>query len=152
MFKLVPIRAIRKMPNSAKSEEVFEQFFDNFFNDDFLPTFNKLEKRISGFMVDVIDDGDKYIVEAELPGFEKENVKVEYSDQHLKIFAKREDMFEEKKDNYIRKERSSGEFQRSFFVDNINPDKIAASFDKGILTVKLEKEPLKNDSREITID
>jgi HSP20 family protein len=152
MFKLVPVRPVRKLSSNARSEDIFDQFFDSFFNDDVFTPFNKIDKRVSGFMVDVLDDGDKYVIEADLPGFSKENVKVEYNDQHLSILAKREDVNEDKKDNYIRRERYTGEFRRSFFVDNIDPDQILASFDQGILTVTLKKKPLSNNSREIIID
>ncbi len=153
MFKLVPIRPLRqtrKLRNSSNAEDVFDQFFNSFFNDDVFVSFDKLNSGISSFLVDVLDDGDKYIVEAELPGFDKENVKLEYHDQHLTIVAKRPEASVDS--NYIRKERCGGEFKRSFYVDNIVPDKINANFENGILRVTLHKEPLKNDLREITID
>jgi HSP20 family protein len=152
MFRLVPVRPMRKVTTAAKSEDIFDQFFDSFFNEDVFTPFNKLEKRLSGFMVDVLDDGDKYVIEADLPGFDKENVKIAYNDQQLTISAKREDEHEEKKDNYIRKERYSGEFKRSFYVDNIDPDNITAAFNNGVLKVVLSKQPLKNNTREIIID
>ncbi len=153
MFKLVPIRPlrqVRKMRDSSNTEDVFNQFFNSFFNEDVFVSFDKLNGGITSFLVDVLDDGDKYIVEAELPGFAKENVKLEYRDQHLTITAKRSETSADS--NYIRKERCSGEFKRSFYIDNIAPDKINANFENGILRVTLQKEPLKNDLREITID
>lgn len=152
MFKLVPVRPMRKVNSIAKSEDIFDQFFDSFFNEDPFTSFNKLEKRLSGFMVDVLDDGDRYVIEADLPGFDKENVKVAYQDQQLTITAHRQEQNEEKKDNYIRRERYCGDFKRSFFVDNIDPDAISASFNNGVLKVVLNKQPLKNNTREIVID
>ncbi|PID80326.1 MAG: heat-shock protein [Clostridiales bacterium] len=154
MFKLVPIRPlrqVRKYRDSANSEAILDQFFDSFFNEEVFTSLSKLDRNINGFLVDVLDDGDKYIIEAELPGFEKENVKVEYRDQHLTIIARRAEESEEKCQHYIRKERSCGEFKRSFFVDNINPDKTDASFENGILKVFLQKVPLKNNSKQIVI-
>ena len=152
MFKLVPVRTIRKSNPIAKSEDIFDQFFDSFFNDDPYTSFNKLEKRLSGFTVDVLDDGDRYIIEADLPGFEKENVKIAYQDQQLTISAFREDQNVEKNDNYIRRERYCGDFKRSFFVDNIDADAISATFNNGVLKVVLNKQPLKSNPREIVID
>ncbi len=154
MFKLVPIRPlrqVRKLRESDSSDKIFDQFFDSFFNDEIFASLNKLDRNINGFLVDVLDDGDKYVIEAELPGFEKENVKVEYRDQHLTIVARRAEVSEDKCNHYIRKERSCGEFKRSFFVDNINPDKTEASFENGILKVFLQKEPLKSNLKQIVI-
>ncbi len=155
MFKLEPMRSIRqvrKLRNSANSEAVLDQFFDSFFNDDVFAPFNRLSCQAGGFLVDVLDAGDKYVVEAELAGFDKENVKLEYRDQQLTIIARRDDAARDSAVNYIRKERCYGEFKRSFYVDNIDPDRINANFDNGILRITLYKEPLKNDSRQISID
>ncbi len=155
MFKLEPfrpVREVRKVNVSSNSQDVFDQFFDSFFNDNMFEPFNKMNGKLTSFLVDVIDDGDKYIVEAELPGFEKENVKVEYRDQHLSIIASRVTKDTENKANYIRRERSWGEFKRNFYVDNIDPDRINANFENGVLQVTLHKQPLKNDSRQIKIE
>lgn len=152
MFKLIPVRPMRKTSTAVKSEDIFDQFFDSFFNEDAYSSLNKLEKRLSGFSVDVRDDGSEYVIEADLPGFEKENVKIAYTDQQLTISAKREDDHTDKKDNYIRRERYCGEFMRNFFVDNIDPDNITANFSNGVLRVTLAKNPIKNNTREILID
>ncbi len=152
MFKLVPVRSLRqakKLQNSSNVDAVFDQFFNSFFNDDVFVSFDKLNA-VSSFLVDVLDDGDKYIVEAELPGIAKEDVKLEYHDQHLTITAKRPQLSLDS--NYIRRERCAGELKRSFYIDNILPDEINANFDNGILTVTLHKAPLKNDLRQIKID
>ncbi len=152
MFKLVPVRPLRKVNTMAKSEDIFDQFFESFFNEDPYTSLNKLEKRLSGFSVDVIDDGDCYVIEADLPGFDKDNVKLSYQDQQLTISAHRVDLNEDKKEHFIRRERYCGDFKRSFFVDNIDPDAISASFNNGVLKVVLHKQPLKSNTREIVIE
>ncbi len=152
MFKLVPIRSLRqprKLQNSLNVDAVFDQFFNSFFNDDVFVSFDKINA-VSSFLVDVLDGGDKYVVEAELPGVAKEDVKLEYQDQYLTITARRPEVSLDS--NYIRRERCGGELKRSFYIDNIVPDKINANFANGILTVTLQKAPLKNDLRQITID
>lgn len=152
MFKLVPVRPIRKLNTLPKSQDIFDQFFDNFFNDEFYAPQNKIEKRWTGFSVDVLDEGDRYTIEADLPGFEKENVSIEYKDNHLTIEAKRQDLNEEKSDHFIRRERFVGSVKRSFYVDSIDPDQIKASFNNGVLKVTLDKLPLKDNVRSIVIE
>ncbi len=152
MFKLEPFRPFRKLHNSTNSQDVFDQFFDSFFNDNMFAPFDLLNAKLTSFLVDVIDDGDKYIVEAELHGFSKDDVSVEYRDQRLSIIARRVVDESVKEVNYIRRERACGKFKRNFYVDNIDPDRINANFENGILKVILYKNPLKDDSRQIIIE
>ena len=152
MFKLVPVRPVRKLNTLPKSQDIFDQFFDNFFNDDLYAPQNKVEKRWTGFSVDVLDEGDRYIIEADLPGFEKQNVTIEYNEKHLTIEAKREDVNEDLNEHYIRRERYVGSVKRSFYVDSIDPEQIKASFNNGVLKVTLDKLPLKDNARSIVIE
>lgn len=148
MFRLIPYRK----PNSMiRSEDIFNRFFDDFFTDDFFAPIAPLDNKMTGFKVDVKDLGDSYLIEADLPGFEKENVQITYDQQHLTIQAKRETQSEDKAENYIRRERYCGEFKRSFFIDNISPEGIDAYFKNGILSVTLNKMPIKNETKQIEI-
>lgn len=89
---------------------------------------------------DIKDEGTNYLVEAELPGFKKDDIKLEVVDNRLTISAKREKKIDEKKDSYIRKERHYGEVCRTFLLDeSVKADKIDAKFDNGMLTITLPK-------------
>ncbi len=137
MFKLIPYRK-----NSlSRTEDVFDDFFDSFFNDDFLAPLEGLNRRFGGFKVDVLDQGDKYLIEADLPGMDKEDVKIEYDDNYLTITAKRDETKEIKENSYIRKERQCGEYRRSFYIDNIQSEAIEATFRSGVLRIELKKKP-----------
>lgn len=132
MFEMVPFR---KNNGLTKRGDYFNNLFDEFFNDDFLPTSFKN----NGFNVDVKETDDAYLVEADLPGMKKDAINLEYKEGYLTISAKRDDVVEDKKDSYVRRERRYGEFKRSFYVDNIEKDKINASFNDGVLKITLPK-------------
>ncbi len=152
MWKLVPIRPNRKLRQIENSEDIFDQFFDNFFNEEAFASLSKMENVVTNFAVDVIDAGDKYIMYADLAGFKKEDVKLEYINNYLIITACRnqsEEIAEEV--NYIRKERCTGSVKRSFYIDDIKIDTIAASFENGVLRVTLDKKPLQKKVAKIMI-
>ena len=90
---------------------------------------------------DIRDEGDKYVLESELPGFEKEDIKLDLSGTQLTIAAEHSINNDEKDDkgNYIRRERSFGSYKRSFDIGDINTDAISAEYKNGILTIELPK-------------
>lgn len=151
MFKLVPNRPLKRRDKSIRSEEVFDQFFDSFFNSPDLTEAHG-NQLVKDFTVDVIDEGDHYIIEAELPGFSETEIVVDYEQQHLTITASRDQAIQHKTEQYIRKERHYGEFKRSFFVDSIDASTIQTSFNSGILTVSLQKSPQKNKLKSIALE
>lgn len=122
------------MPFNRKENNLFD-YFDNFEKN----FFGDMTQGISAFRTDVIDDGDKYIVKAELPGFDKNDINIGIEGNNLTISAQRNEENEDKKDNYIYKERRYGSFARSFDVSNIKSDEITAEYKNGILSLHLPK-------------
>jgi len=96
---------------------------------------------VSQFRCDIQDQGDKFLLEAELPGFEKENIKIDLQGDNLTISAVHNDVTEQKdqKNGYIRRERKFGSFSRSFDVSGIDVSKIDAEYTNGILALTLPK-------------
>lgn len=140
MFNLVPFR---RNNNIASRRDPMSEFFDNFFNDDLFMNNSYLQAR-NGFRVDVKEEDNNYILEADLPGVKKDSINIDYENNYLTISTTRQDEYEEKKDNFIRKERSYGQFSRSFYVDNVDESKIKAEFNDGVLRIimpKLENAP-----------
>ena len=133
MFDIVPWRKNNSI--QSKGDE-FQNMVNSFFNDDF---FNSVSIIKNNFSVDLKEDDNNYIIEADLPGVDKKDIDISYNNRYLNISARRESNLEENKDNYVRQERSYGEFKRSFYIDNIVEDKIDASFDNGVLNIKLPK-------------
>jgi HSP20 family protein len=108
-----------------------------FFNDDFLTPFGNMG---NAFRVDLRETENEYIVEADLPGVKKGDITLQYENQYLTISAKRDETQEVKDENYVRRERRYGQFQRSIYVDNVMDNKIDAKFNDGVLTVTLPKQ------------
>ena len=111
--------------------------FDDTFNDSFLMSGNS-----SRLMKTDIKEKDKeYVIEMDLPGYEKENIKINIADGYLTIHAVSSKNSSEKEEGkFVRKERYLGECSRSFYIgDDVNEDSIKASFKNGILKVEIPK-------------
>ncbi len=93
------------------------------------------------FRCDVQDKGDSYLMEAELPGFESKDIKIDLNGSNLVISAQRDESTEKKDENggYLFRERKCGSFSRSFDVSGIDTDSIRASYKNGVLELVLPK-------------
>ena len=114
-------------------------FMDNVFDDDFFMDF-KNEKAIG--KTDIKELKDNYLLEIELPGFAKEDIKAEVNNGYLVITAEHNNNKEEKDEEgrYIRKERYSGQCMRSFYVGSeLKEEDIKAKFENGILKLEVPK-------------
>jgi len=90
--------------------------------------------------VDIAEHDDEYLVKVELPGVNKDEVKLTLENNILTIRGEKKQEKETKKENYHRVERSYGSFQRSFTLPAaVKSDKIDASYKDGILKVSLPK-------------
>jgi HSP20 family protein len=96
---------------------------------------------VASFRTDIRDTGDAYLVEAELPGFKKEDIQVDVEADTLTIHAERKDETEKKDENgnLIHSERSYGSFERSFRFDSVDSAAITASYTDGVLKLTLPK-------------
>ena len=130
-----------------------EQLSRDFFGDPFGGFFDRSD--LAEFKTDVLDEGDHYELEADLPGFNKEDIKLELQGDNLVISAQRHSNAEEKnKDGkVVRMERSYGSYQRSFQVSQIDTANIHASYDNGVLKLNLPKKDAQlPESRVLEID
>ena len=106
----------------------------------------------SSFRTDIRDEGDKFVLEAELAGLKKEDIKLDLKDGILTISAQHSQESEEKKNSYIRRERRYGSFSRSFDVSGIQEDHITAAYNNGVLELTLPKaQPVVPAARQIDI-
>ncbi|MBR9979318.1 MAG: Hsp20/alpha crystallin family protein [Bacteroidetes bacterium] len=91
-------------------------------------------------MTDITEDSDKYELRFDLPGMSKEDIKMNFSENTLKISGERHAMEEKKEETCHRVERVSGKFFRSFnFPTQVDSNKISASYKDGVLTVTVPK-------------
>lgn len=110
--------------------------FDDLFND---PFFNTHENKV--MKTDIKEKKDKYELLIDLPGFDKEDIKMHIEDGYLVINAKTSNKEEkEEKGKYVRKERYYGECSRSFYVgDEITEEDVKANFKNGTLNIEIPK-------------
>ena len=135
------------MPMLWSNNNIFDEM-DDFFNGSLFgneymaPRTAKQFESTSGLMrTDVIEKEDSYQLEAELPGFNKEDINIDLKNDTLTISATHNENKDEKDNNgkYIRRERRSSSFQRSFHVEGLKPEDIIAQYRNGVLTVNLPK-------------
>ena len=121
----------------------FERHENNMFDlfDNFERSFFGNSNSLTAFRTDIRDEGDKFVLEAELPGFKKEEIKLDLKDNILTVSAEHTENSDEKdkKGNYIRRERKYGSFARSFDVSGIREDGITAAYHDGVLELELPK-------------
>ncbi len=122
--------------------------FDDFFDDSFFKENTKMMK------TDIKEHDNNYELIVDLPGLNKENIKLEIDNGYLTISAKTSSDNEEKEEGkFIRRERYSGEYQRSFYVgDEITEEDIKASFKNGILDITLPKKEYKEEQTKKCIE
>ena len=94
---------------------------------------------MTAFGTDIVDNGDSYLLESDLPGFRKEDIHLDLQGDTLTVTAQRSDEREERKEQYIRCERSSGTYQRSFDMSGVDTDGIRARYENGVLYLTLPK-------------
>ena len=124
-----------------KPFELFEEF-DNLLNT--APT--------RDMKIDIFENEKSLNIEAELPGVDKKDIKINLEDNVLSIKCDKKEEKEEKGKNYFRRERIFGTFERSFKLpENVDVDKIDANFENGILKLSIPKKEKQNNSKEITI-
>jgi HSP20 family protein len=144
MFNLVPFQ--RRNRGLVDLDDFFDDFFNNF------GRFGLTNTGINAFRTDIKETENEYIVLAELPGVNKENINIEVDENYMTITAVNDEIIEEEKNNYIRKERRSGRFQRSFNISDVKADEIRAKYENGILEIVLPKAEKGKKSRRIDIN
>jgi HSP20 family protein len=104
------------------------------------PVFAELDREIRLPVYDMVDKGDKYELQLEVPGIDKDKIDVKATKNSLEISAQQEEKTEEKRKNYVYNERSFRSFHRKIPIpDEILPSKIDAKMNNGILQIQLPK-------------
>ena len=117
--------------NSSSLMDLFDEFERSVFGEN--------GRRLPAFSTDIRDEGDHYLLEAELPGFRKEDIDLDVKDGFLTISASRQESGETKQGGYLCRERRSGSFSRSFNLEGIQEEGITASYNNGVLELILPK-------------
>ena len=116
----------------------YSPFLSNLFDDDFFPMFTARTNSMPA--VNIKENEKNFTLDLAIPGMEKKDLKIDINEDVLTISSEIKNETEESNDGYKRKEFSYSSFCRSFYLpDNVNKEKIAASYKDGILSVELPK-------------
>lgn len=120
----------------------------NFSNDLFN---NSFFKETDVFKADIFEKDSIYKIVMDLPGFKKDNIKIDYDNGYITVLASKQD--EKTTDTrFLHRERFYGEYKRTFYVGCVIEDSIKANYENGILTINLEKKNENNRRKEISIE
>jgi HSP20 family protein len=101
--------------------------------------------------MDLVESGDHFVLRADLPGMGEDDIKIELEDGTLTVSGERKAEHEANEEGYYRVERAFGSFSRSLTLPKgVNPDEVSASFDRGVLEVRIPK-PEERKPRRIEI-
>ena len=137
MFEIRPYNRKNTISTFNPFREM-EDFERSFFSNPFGFFDNRA---LAEFKTDISDIGDAYLLETDLPGFAKEDIHLDLDGDTLTLRAERHSACEdkEKKDQYIRCERSYGAYSRTFDVSMVDVDRITAKYENGVLSLTLPK-------------
>lgn len=127
MFDLIPFE--------RRNNSLFD-VFDKMMEDSFI---GGLDKQFAPCRTDIIDQGDKYLLKADMPGFNKEDININIQGNQLTVSAEHKEETNDTNKNYIRRERKYGAFSRSFDIEGIDAGEIHASYNNGVLELQLSK-------------
>ena len=145
---------------SVFGENLFDDWMDDFgFRDNFFggknPLYGKHAKNI--MKTDVRETDKGYELDVDLPGFKKDEIKVQLKDGYLTLAAAKglDKDEKDKEGNYIRRERYAGTLSRSFYVgEHVTAEQVHPKYENGILTFEIpkNKEPIEEKEKFIAIE
>ena len=124
------------IPKSSYLDDIFDNFDST---------------RNNNMKCDIYEKDGDYHIEIDIPGFDKKDIKVECDNGYLTVTAKKDEEAEDKTKNYIRRERSYGKYQRSFYIGDMDSNEIRAKFKHGMLKIIVPKVETKETKRHIEI-
>ncbi len=148
MTNLLP----RGFSNLSMVDRGFEDFYnmiDSFFNDNA----DSRSMRYATFKVDISEDNDKYVVEAELPGFSKDEIEIRLDQDELTLTAEKKEEVDnsDSSKNYIHKERKTSKMVRRMHFNNIDGENLKANLNDGVLVIEVPKKTEVETSKKIEI-
>lgn len=121
------------------TRRAYNDIIDEMFRSPFFTGASSLDNRLMS--TNVLEQENGFILDMDLPGFEKENIQAELKDGYLTVTASRKESGTEN-GKFIHKERFEGSVKRSFYVgDYLRQDDIRASYNNGVLRLEIPKEP-----------
>ncbi len=138
--------------NSLRRAGGFEDFYnvlDDFFTN---PIQRSRSLMNDSFKLDIKDEEDKYVVEADLPGVKKEEIDLNLSEGRLTISIQREEKEEKEEKDYVHRERRYSSMVRSVYLGDIKEEDINAKLEDGVLCINIPKDEEKEKTKKIPIE
>jgi len=137
-LRFEPMRDFDNFPNR------FQRFFDDF------PGFHNYSADKFAPTIDISENEKSIILNAEIPGVPKENLKITLQDNIITIEGEKKKLSGENEKNHYREERSFGKFKRSFTLPvEVDSEKVDALFKNGVLEIILHKLEAKNEKARV---
>ncbi len=121
--------------------------------------FENLERRFFGsavvpdFRIDISEREDRYVLEADLPGFSKEDIHIDLEGTYMTVRAERATPSTEGNEgHYLRSERTFGTVERTFELSGVDTDGLQASYENGVLTVQMPKKTVERKKKTLSIE
>ena len=125
----------------------FDEFFEDFFTSPLVSSSSE-----SAFKMDVIDNGDDYLVSAHLAGVNRDEIDVELNEGRLSISVDKKETEEQKGQNYLHKETREWSATRGVYLKDAATEGLSAKLEDGVLTVVVPKQQEKSNVTKITIE
>lgn len=135
MTYMIPVGRANRKASPVRYNGV-NRMFDEFFSDMLSPSLSYSRET---FKMDIQDNDSSYLVEADLPGVSKNEIKLALEENILTIEVEREQLSEEIQTNYVRKERKLSAMSRSIRLPDVKSEDIDAKLENGVLTVTVPK-------------
>jgi HSP20 family protein len=101
--------------------------------------------------MDLVETEDQFVLKADLPGLAEDDVHIDVEDDVLTVSGERKAEHEDKREGYVRVERSYGAFRRSLTLpEGVEPEAVSASFERGVLEIRIPK-PEERKPRRVAI-
>jgi len=135
MTSMIPFNRVNKRIVPFEINNI-NSVLDDFFSDMWSP---KLDYSTDTFKMDVQDMEESFVIEAEMPGIQKDEINLEMEENTLRIEVKREELKEENEKNYVHKERKFISMSRKIYLRDVKEDEIDAKLENGVLTITVPK-------------
>ncbi len=146
MFGLTPFN--KQVVRSTSERDPFRDMIDDFFKDDFFPM---RSLRYDTFKIDVREEDNAFMIDADLPGIKKEDIKIEYHDGMMTISIEHEENKNEETKTYIHRERKACSMTRTLDLGDLDESNIQAELKDGVLSIKAPKATVVQKKKHIEI-
>lgn len=144
------------IPFNKKNSLIRSDGFDDFYNmlDDFFTNPLTMSRNLmnDSFKLDIKDKEDKYVVEVDLPGVNKEEIDLSLNEGRLTISIEREEKEDKEEKNYIHRERRYSSMSRSVYLGDIKDEDVKAKLEDGVLCIEIPKGEDKEKAKRILIE